>query len=177
MRARVSALVSLVAAALVPLCLLAPWARVDANADAVFALPAKSWAAYSAFSDHQDLILIGLALLVALASTVALLSPEHRLAVVRIVLGLAIMGLSSGLTVDRYVGLSVRDVHPGWGGYAGAAAGLVIVLSALAALIHPRRRWRRCPDCASRMRVEARVCLKCGYREPAAGERVTESTS
>lgn len=166
MFARLSAFISLVASALVPVCLLAPWARV--NADAAFDLPAKSWPGYSAFSDDQDLILVGLALLVAVASLVALLSPSHRLAIPRIVLGLGIMGLSIGLTVDRYVGLSGRDVHPGWGGYAAAAAGLVIVLSALATLVRPRKRWRRCPDCASRMRVEARVCLKCGYREPSA---------
>jgi hypothetical protein len=24
--------------------------------------------------------------------------------------------------------------------------------------------YRRCPDCASRLRSEARVCLRCGYR-------------
>jgi hypothetical protein len=38
----------------------------------------------------------------------------------------------------------------------------IVVGALLDELVGATPRYKRCPDCASRLRIEARVCLRCG---------------
>jgi hypothetical protein len=165
-RVRVWALVCTIGSVGLALSMLAPWYTGTGGE-----LVGRVKAAHEAFVYYEHLWLLGIAGASFVLGAIWLVQGKPRvlLPALCLLLGVGAVALVTYRLLEP-PGFAV-EIELNAGGYiALAGASLIAVGGLLGAVLEPvvvaLPRYKRCPDCASRMRAEARVCLRCGYRGP-----------
>jgi hypothetical protein len=174
MTLRIGALIATVGAVGLALSMFMPWYVTPAAPE--FEAHRLTFSGLQAFDYNEHLIFFGLAALVVVLSVVSLFRSDvpKLIPALSIVAGLIAAGIATFRIVVPSYHVVVRGSAPvEAGAYVALAASVVMIGGALLdALVGATPRYKRCPDCASRLRVEARVCLRCGWRGEGASQRV-----